>query len=1326
MGKSRAASHVSVRVADARPVQAISVPPAAASIEEPDERVIGKAGSPVLAMTFGAGVFDATAQVGVTHALLVSRGRAPDVVTGISSGAVHAAALAEVLQARDPSEQTGDLTPRRQAAQVARLRSVLDAAEELAVEFRRQLIPDMFEIHQQTPLRAPELPIHSDQERKERNEAAGARLGLVRLFNGLLSIRIQIGDLTRGLLLYLNFKEAGIARSIFNFWSLVAFNLHRIAPLARRLTSATLFTASNEAEAKEMEPLHQAARVGFTKLKGSLLTSLTFVLLLWAWLTPIWILVLLVKWFVKMIAGGNYNTFTQQHPKVAVLIQYGPPVVAVVGFVLLIFLILAVFWIRNNRQIVLEALLERFEIKKDLGNSHFVKQYLIRLFNPDYYGPTDMSKVVASALGEQGPFRATRDHRRKIEEYAKADPPIHVAIIAADIGRGGEMVTVAPDQPIVDGLLAATAVSPLFGPIQIEIEDGAGSARRTWCIDALNIGNEPTFALIEVLRRKVNRDAKTATVYAFSTVPLSAAKLVPHAQSNPDYHNVIDAALRARTLQRFQNTTFERHLVELYTRLMKKDAAWEKVGGREFVGAKIISMEPEQALDLNQRLAQADSDKERRQLLREAVATGCRTALTSMLGPTIRRVAANQGTTRCVPCRDVIQSHRIVNGVELPVLPGSDVEHYCAPGLPEICNACVLRSEAADPAGEKAPRRVLPIPSASIDQETQWPRWGEGSETACASVAATAAAATSKGQAAATHARTPQASVGKSNGDGRNQIELPLPKAAEPTVNFLFSGGVFRGVFQVGVVNAASELDLRPAVIAGASVGSIMGAMVANVFTQGERDARRQQIARIAAAFLALDKIVLTDRFYNLGGRLLLRLAAAKFSPRDTDRVFRQFELPSSLASRQWRRVIAGFERLFYINPFDLAELARKIRRRSMREVTQQLRMHCQTMLERYGVGNELLGAEPLALLISKLVICGDNAETVPFNYFARHPRYPVTLLAMTTDLENGKLVVLGDEHRAGPTLLEGLLASSAFPAAFRPQVLRGGSSVSGSELLYADGGVMDNLPLDPLVRSLENKAKACDRSGFSRRPQWEGKPVPHLVLTASLEIDPPALAEQKLQETASSWMRLYTRANQLSYNSKIDKFKAAQDGFDLLYDRPQRDQNLDPAFEPLHLKVITIKPRWLCKTFGFHPVLGFSREQQAQSIAHGCASTFVHFAELQGKEQEGRWLRAWQSRQRPQSVPPDQFDDAAIDQIYQNPTRSPDARGLPAKPAGECWFRHGQLCPFSQQALEHVTLDRADDDSDGCKAEREKIVKQELQQIYVQCGLPQTHQCRG
>lgn len=123
------------------------------------------------ALAFGGGAFDTIMQLGVVHALLVSRGKAPDHVVGVSAGAVNAAALAEILQSGESLQDPAD----RMAMQVRRLRSFLDAYFEFPQALLGSVLPDTFEVNAKQPLKPIELPIHFEQERKSRADATRSR-----------------------------------------------------------------------------------------------------------------------------------------------------------------------------------------------------------------------------------------------------------------------------------------------------------------------------------------------------------------------------------------------------------------------------------------------------------------------------------------------------------------------------------------------------------------------------------------------------------------------------------------------------------------------------------------------------------------------------------------------------------------------------------------------------------------------------------------------------------------------------------------------------------------------------------------------------------------------------------------------------------------------------------------------------------------------------------------------------------------------------------------------------------------------------------------------
>ncbi len=254
-------------------------------------------------------------------------------------------------------------------------------------------------------------------------------------------------------------------------------------------------------------------------------------------------------------------------------------------------------------------------------------------------------------------------------------------------------------------------------------------------------------------------------------------------------------------------------------------------------------------------------------------------------------------------------------------------------------------------------------------------------------------------------------------------------------------------------------------------------------------------------------------------------------------------------------------------------------------------------MADRYGVGLEVLGPEPLQQLIDGFVFDGKLSPGTRLDYFG----FP--LIGTTTNLTTGKLDILRSTNPWDPRFTQSLLAGSAFPSVFRPrwswEIYRHPEQVAQ----YADGGIMDNLPLGAVVEYLWGKDAA---SRYERRPK-----VPHLILTATLE---PEKADWTGKEDLDKlgWSKISERATQLRYNGKIDKFQHGQRIIRRII--KQRSDEGDPDVQspdlPMNLDVLAVKPQWLCGTFAFHPMLGFSRKKQTESIAHGCASTICAVAD--------------------------------------------------------------------------------------------------------------------
>jgi len=120
--------------------------------------------------------------------------------------------------------------------------------------------------------------------------------------------------------------------------------------------------------------------------------------------------------------------------------------------------------------------------------------------------------------------------------------------------------------------------------------------------------------------------------------------------------------------------------------------------------------------------------------------------------------------------------------------------------------------------------------------------------------------------------------------------------------------------------------------------------------------------------------------------------------------------------------------------------------------------------------------------------------------------------------------------------------------------------------------------------------------------------------------------------------------------------------------------------------------------------MLGFRREKQARSVAHGCASTLVHLAEVSGDAQT---RTAW-------GMDPVDLDPNAVRvrSVVETGEKLTEFVPQPRKD-GQCWFRTGDhVCPFSKNW-------RLQNDKNP-KVRPDEL--RELHKIYVECGRAATH----
>jgi predicted acylesterase/phospholipase RssA len=1251
----------------------------------------------------GAG-FDAVMQMGVVHALMVTRRKAPDMVAGISVGAINATALAEVLQASaGASASTGE----DEAERVARFSKLLEAFRNAPSTILKGFFPDPLETNAAHALRPVELPRHFKEERDSREDSVATRTGLIRLFNNLLKVRVSVKvltQLTRALLGWNAAREmswmkrwAKRLRLFPRLWWIFARNILSLSlpvSLIARVELCELLGINGKASSNGVEAgyiiFNPWAWIHWARDKG-----------LWLLLGLLPLTLALATIPVLLLLGLSAFSIIDL-----------PPLLSMTGWTVLrgTFIVVAVLvaWgLLVCKKSVFSNLLKHYHIYRDLGDSYALKEVLVQNFDPAYYGEFKFDESVRRALKHESPSQGGCTSKKLLKAYSDGIPfrnGMKVLPLAANLGSG-KLEAIPPETPVVDALMCACAQVPFFRAQSI----GKDGATATF-IDGISVSSDPIMPVCEEAYRVLSEESDSyfdrVRIVTVPLLPLEGESLP--GKSEP-YTGLIDVALRSRQLQRFQDMLLDKSLIDRISRAVNGRSATVSDGaGRKemFFPTKIRLVAPERPHHLSLRMTQAGSLAERREIINSAVADGCRAMIERLVTDAMpdtrtleerrrllepddevpdewpHRDEANTATLRAAveSLRDSRQTVIRSNGKEyvscrkllavwggMTGLPGSDPVGKGTPdpgpGISEVCRCCIAcnKNTEVDGAGEGTLPQHVSLPHATKSIFTPEP---------------------------------------------------PLiAKQKGPAIVFLFSGGVFRGVFQVGFANAASELGIHPDVVAGASVGTIVGALTSRIFAKPaghDLVERQRQTRRLAATFLTVDRFVLTDRFADFIRHFAIHVASANFSPHDLDMIFRRYEMDSGITyGRRARRVFAGMERLFYLTPFELLELARSLRVSDWQGAARQTKKLLQDMVERYGVGLELLGSEPLKQLIEGLVFDGTPEACARLDYFG----FP--LMGTITNLTLGKLEILRTSHPSDPRFTESLLASSAFPGVFRPrwswEVYRRSDQVAQ----YADGGIMDNLPLGTVIDYLWGKSST---SRFERRPE-----LPHLILTATLE---PEKADWNGRDDLDklSWMEIRARATQLRYNGKIDKFQQTQrDIRRIIKERAsENDPDVHSLDLPLNLDVLAVKPQWLCGSFAIHPMLGFSRQKQAESIAHGCASTICavanHFDPRNTDHAvDAVSLRQWAlGRGVALEQLPDRIEKSQGGPLGYGPARLSDDE----QKQGYCWFRRADektgkrpICSFHPAS--------------PASSEGEELGP-ELHKIYLACGRRSTHQARN
>ena len=1418
---------------------------------------IGRAGCAVRVVNFAGGGFDSIMQLGVIHALMAIQGRPPDAVVGLSTGAIPAAALAEVMQAGEseeekfagtpwaemPAEAQLELQTKRMKARVQRFRSFENAAYEARERLYDALTPDAYQVESTEPLAPLTTPFFQTQERKDKFASLATQSGLLRLYNDLLKINIPFGTITRVIRRVLGFLASGeipnrgvrYANRILEFnrvWLLIGSNVRGVSRLlpvlirpifrsrfkVRPMSAGSLifrFPINRILLPTIGSSLSHIALIAFwlggsivplipflfvvtrTESQLAYLLLATYLVLLgvgflatyqfdastiggavrdnlrgvaqYAWLViklsavliaAMFVLTLLLdppafveRWISALFfadgvspiapdgaAGIETRTMLWTALAIAAGTVLNVALFAAVG-VGYVYTRVSAVW-RNVRtpfsfgSWYVQQFLKSYNIEKSLFNPYELRSYLTEILNEEYYGRTDLNAVISDSLCQRKTRSVTlKPNVKRAADYRDEShtTPIHVGIAAANV-LTGDLETIPANAPLIDSIEAAMALAPLYPAKRIRENE-------TVYVNGSNIANVPTRATSTFLRGRINRKSGAVHLYSVSPFPLSQSGLEDTEHGMRPYVHLWNIVKRALHLQRHRDARLEQKLTEFYTHVIPEKGEDNEIrnqlhvpgsGPGTFTRVWVTPIESSQPLEVNKRILLA-SRYQQRTVVAQTIADGCRASLEMMIRPAIREIAKD-GKARCLLA---VQRHldnqkesaALSKKVRSMSLPGSS--RRFGPGLREICERCALNRDP-DGKGTSGSQGYLRLNKTLTVERPAWPHEravDDGDLHDDESVRREVALFQEKLKQQ--YGRIDNWPLRREFTDFADVPKCESRKGNErATISLLFSGGVFRGVFQMGVLNALNELRIRPDVIAGASIGSITAAMVARVFAmpedQGEqRSAERlRQIARLSAVYLAVDRLILTDRFADFVRNLTIRASQIDFSMRQADYFFRRYDYPRSAQfDRLARKVLAGLERMFYVNPYQLNDLVKSLRNEDDEESVALARTYTQQWLRRMGVSVETLGAEPLEQLIEHFVIAEKPAEgtkDIPFSVFSDDG---MQLLATATNLQRGKLEIIGeppddpDEVGKEELLMEALLVSSAFPGVFRPRWswdLRPGTTKKAQ---YIDGGVLDNLPIEPVFDFL-NGAQAVDR--IDARPKnINGKEAPHLMFAASLEVSTPQLRyRDQWRLFEEYWPALLSRTKELRYNTKADIYDKAQKHLRDIYESALRsiderdeldvlDDRQQPTIMPMDVEVVTVKPKWLCGTFGFHPMLGFRRDKQARNIAHGCAATLLRFANV-----EEEHLIGWNIN--PDLVPKSKtFGEAHI--AWKAAKKARKRKDNKDK----CWLRPDHPCPYAADNLK--ALNRRFDKKDPASQIDAHTLK-ELANIHEYCRQRKTH----
>jgi predicted acylesterase/phospholipase RssA len=470
--------------------------------------------------------------------------------------------------------------------------------------------------------------------------------------------------------------------------------------------------------------------------------------------------------------------------------------------------------------------------------------------------------------------------------------------------------------------------------------------------------------------------------------------------------------------------------------------------------------------------------------------------------------------------------------------------------------------------------------------------------------------------------------------------QLTRAEPASPRIVVAASGGVFRGVFQAGMVAALWRAGVRPDMVVGASVGTLMSGVLAAISQHPpappnsgpsatvDEGLARERLRKLVDTLVHVDhRIALTRTLKASARELGLRGRSIKLSAAAVRRaVLRGSRADAGFAATGAPPALIDAIAVMFMLPHEQTiSIARKFLAgqvfAAFRRFLEQVKRHT---LRRLSIEQALLGAD-LIEGAARDLLGGpgfDLGKRQPYQHAV--PGRPVAFFASAVDLGKESLFFLGMPERRQDLpydFVEGTLASSAFPAVFAPR--RQSDLVPGlgnPRVRLSDGGMFDNLPLLPALQVLAKAQSAGGRSPAQALGRLEDRRrYPDLILAAALNVNPERDRSKAGERICEDMLQIMKRARSLRDNAKLRGFERLAVRTDQLIGQivdhfrgpgagklKHHFQFLEEVVDAAVLPVFPVDREHLNPTFAFCRSLGLKRKRLMRSVAHGCFQTLA------------------------------------------------------------------------------------------------------------------------